>query len=987
MNRQQPSKLHIGANRLSTLRSTIPPFQRAVANRSLQNSTTVLNICEHHPPTPLLGPMSELAFQHQGFGFGRPDDNEMGSSIYPREASANQGPVELLPNPDFVFPARAPATSSTELPNWQRLRSGPQSSTSSAPMASSRRLRPAANALPAFTFNPSESKNLTNTPPHSPALVTPTSPSSPYRTMGHRRGGSEFIGGDVQAGVTGVRSASPTKHDVPLAPPVTSVRLGPPPGRRGHAHRRSGAMSCHDIQSILQPKDANAQQVGGSAPVTPREVEEKPFFPPPGHARRAASQSTLRPSSEQVEDVSQQDQIAQIPRPVGRVRVGFADRVEYIRPLSTISSETESSLSTIRGHSAHNSMNSVLSNGASSPPSARIARPKLDTTFEDATSKPRPQSAGNILDTRTKSKEGFHLLPHFGARPKSAHGTEKDAPSPSESSPAAKRKSFTWWDHKDKSTKSQTSRASPIPSSSSEPSLVTSPESDPSSPSIASPRIDDDVVTLGSPARTSKSPRKPRKVKSWAHSIISRKGKDKALIQKEKLPASEMVPTSPPTEAATTESESIETAALDNFEPDFDDDNTVTIISTETPKRTSYLPDSPRATSFENDTDSASPVIDLDAALGPFNTPPLSGNSRGRRVPPARRSMYSLGANYNNHRRAESAPELPPFDIGGPKKKPSFMEDVFEEENEDENEDEPGDDTSSTYSVRKVSESTSRGDNIPNAPESDIKIKERVDSGPNTVDTNTVEVSTEPELQGTLSLELPTTPALEADVVVQEHGLTPVEVVESYEEPRASTLDRDSDSTITPTLTPDPKESQPLVALGLPAPPRSIVVPEAIGGSNLSTPELGPAHFFEPPRLSTANSSMTDHRYFTIGEPGHEGIRMSVDDVPSLTSSRSTATSPAHHAFARPSSAITHDAQRSPSVFSGNSFAERTRKRSSIASLSRLVGRDRSKLNIESRPQSQHISAPTAEVKEKKSKRLSKLMSFWKPRKGSATSS
>jgi len=925
--------------------------------------------------------MSELAFQHQGFGFGRPDDNEMGSAIYASEAAADQGPVELLPNPDFVFPARAPDTSSTELPNWQRLRSSQQSSTpsaSSAPMAPSRRLRPAANALPAFTFNPSGPETLVNTPPHSPALVTPTSPSSPYRTVGHRRGGSELIGGDVQTGGTGVRSASPTKHEAPVAPQTTSVRLGPPPGRRGHAHRRSGAMSCHDIQSILQPTDANAQPIGGSAPVTPRDIEEKPFFPSPGHARRALSQTTLRPSTEQVADAVQPDQTSLASRPVGRVRVGFADRVEYIRPLSTISSETESSLSTIRGHSAHNSMNSVLSGGASSPPSIRIARPTLDTTFEDTSSKPRPQSAGNILDTRTKSKEGFHLLPHFGARPKSAHGVEKEAPSPSESSPVAKRKSFTWWDHKEKSGKSQVSRGSPIPSSSSEPSLVaSSPESVPSSPSAASALIDGEAIALGSPARTPKSPRKPRKVRSWAHSIISRKNKDKALPQKEK-PASERAPTPTPTDDAAADSEATEPVEFDSFEPDFDDDNTVTIISTETPKRTSYLPDSPRASCFDNDADSASPVIDLDAALGPFNTPLLSGNSRGRRVPPARRSMHSLGTSYNSHRRAESAPELPPFEIRGPKKKPSFMEDVFEEENEDES----GEDASSINSVRKASETVGT---VENTFESDAKPKERADSRPNTVDTNVVVVSSEPELPGRVSFEPPTTPALEAADAAQERGLTPVEVVESHEEPRASTLDRDSDSTITPSITPDPKEPQPLVALGLSAPPRSIVIPDAVARSNLSTPELGPAHLFEPPRLGTANSSVTDHRFFTLGEPGHEVVRMSVDDVPSLTSSRSTATSPAHHAFARPSSAITHDAQRSPSVFSGNSFAERTRKRSSIASLSRLVGRDRSKLNIESRPQSQHISTPTTEVKAKKTKRLSKLMSFWKPKKESSS--
>jgi hypothetical protein len=119
----------------------------------------------------------------------------------------------------------------------------------------------------------------------------------------------------------------------------------------------------------------------------------------------------------------------------------------------------------------------------------------------------------------------------------------------------------------------------------------------------------------------------------------------------------------------------------------------------------------------------------------------------------------------------------------------------------------------------------------------------------------------------------------------------------------------------------------------------------------------------------------------SFGEPGPE-VRMSVDDVPSLTSSRSTATSPANHAFGRPGSAVYVDpfSHRAQSIASTTSFIERTRKRSSIASLSRLVGFERSKLNIESRPQSQHMSPTTSPMKSKKTKRLSKLLNFWRPK-------
>lgn len=442
-------------------------------------------------------------------------------------------------------------------------------------------------------------------------------------------------------------------------------------------------------------------------------------------------------------------------------------------------------------------------------------------------------------------------------------------------------------------------------------------------------------------------------------------------------PVAQWAPTlAPPNFPASHGEEETIGSVVNSVEPNFDEDNTVTIVSTPSPKRGSYLPDSPSQAYFNRE-DSASPVIDLDAALGPFNTPPLSGNARGRRGPPPRRSMHSLGATYNNHRRAESAPVLPPFEIAAPKKKPSFMEDVFEEENEDESSDEGDDVKASPAATRPIGSTV----NAPSTSQTEMTGFKKEEEEMFAFDTDliTEKATIDAGAIDAMSLEAPTTPALD-DSAAPIRGVSPVEVVESYEEPRASTIDRDSDSTITPTMTPDPKEPQPLVTLGLStAAPRSIFTPDTTTGSTFSTPDLAPMPPFDMPRLGTANSSLTDYRSFTIGE----AIRSSVDDVPSLTSSRSTATNPANGVF-RPGSAITHDAQRSFSISSGNgnSFIERTRKRSSIASLSRLVGRNRSKLNIESRPQSQHIVS-TTEHKEKKSKRLSKLM-FWKPKKDGA---
>jgi len=66
---------------------------------------------------------------------------------------------------------------------------------------------------------------------------------------------------------------------------------------------------------------------------------------------------------------------------------------------------------------------------------------------------------------------------------------------------------------------------------------------------------------------------------------------------------------------------------------------------------------------------------------------------------------------------------------------------------------------------------------------------------------------------------------------------------------------------------------------------------------------------------------------------------------------------------------------------------QRRRKRSSIASLSRLINGssfgEKSKLSIEQRPHSEHLE-PSKDSKVKKHKRLSKMMQFWKS-KGSSS--
>jgi hypothetical protein len=212
-----------------------------------------------------------------------------------------------------------------------------------------------------------------------------------------------------------------------------------------------------------------------------------------------------------------------------------------------------------------------------------------------------------------------------------------------------------------------------------------------------------------------------------------------------------------------------------------------------------------------------------------------------------------------------------------------------------------------------------------------------------------------------------------------------VEIVEDFEEPRTSSVTHSSDSTVTPQLSADDtKEKHTVMNLSLPLAQQNLMTPDTFTSSFPSPDFRSSQVSLDTPRLGTAASSMTDYQAMPsprFGEPGPE-LRVSVDDVPSLTSSRSTMTSAMQSAFPLPSPRQPGD--RSSSLCSTPSDVEsRRRKRSSIASLSRLMNTgsfgERSKLSIETRPQSEYgIKEATQKESKKKHKRLSKLMQFWK---------
>ena len=400
-----------------------------------------------------------------------------------------------------------------------------------------------------------------------------------------------------------------------------------------------------------------------------------------------------------------------------------------------------------------------------------------------------------------------------------------------------------------------------------------------------------------------------------------------------------------------------------------------------------------------------SPIIDLDAALGPFNTPSgrdaewdaVNGtrgtNKRGKRMHSAAGMGNFLGPGMHYHRRAESAPEFenPRFGLHRLGSS-STMADVFEEDEEgDEWEDAKA--LSDKGSTSKVEDEDDAGMGI------GIKVVDADDMGSEkpmdwTVDESGLQrgvkrkgsgLSEEERRQVSSSVKSEHSSTSLKDEPILEESPSPVEIADDSIPPRPDSRAQSSDSTATPPLRPRPAKNLAPVDIqpfSLQPPYLTPTSPHSTIQSSFPSPRS--PFSYDTQRISTAPSSIADEGGFQsllLGEPGPE-LRMSVDDVPSLTSSNSTMT--------RDSSSLPtshnpqfRDGQRSASL----SSAAVTRKRSSMASLSRLISSshgEKSKLSIESR--APHVVESDKKEKGSKSKRISRMMQFWKPKEGKDSS-
>lgn len=777
------------------------------------------------------------------------------------------------------------------------------------------------------------------------------------------------MGGSIRDGeAITVMNVSPTKSDSGMASPL----LQPTKPRRGHAHRRSAAISSHDLSSIIAPQPVSGVTASGPPP-SPAPVEQ-PVIEKPAPVETEATIPDLAPAppiTQASEPSPPTPSLGDTAKPVARNRVGFSDTLEYIpRPLSLVSTDTSSTVTARPGHSLSGSISSLLSVSNADREVAFIS----SSVATPMTSDSRPSTAGAVME-RSQSAQEQEQAPHSPRRRGSIPLLGSLPPptpiTPATPSPTRSSKKWSFFSLDPFAAGSPTRAHPDSPrSTTSHLSIVgrNSKEQDSGLPLPESAANDD----VPKPANKKRG-KKKKKVKTWAGSILSRKGKHRHGKQKRRAP------TPPPPRFPELRQET---------------DNSLPEMSPE--------PDHPNLQSSENgdweawtfpksaqgqDEDPSYPMIDLDAALGPFNTPlprnleweaaqKAGGLIKKQLHSAAGMSRFTGPGMHYYHRRAESAPELAPFEGGrfGFRRfgSSSTMADVFEEDEEDE---EGESCESSTGSLTPPVDASVTGN-----PDDDARLEALPEFSARTeaesvMITDAGEGKTlQPDDASKKGFEL--VPDVSFGLGNNAPGILESAPSQSPDVPRLSVDDAASGSaTPSPRHAFRPKDLAPVEVgpLNLPSASLGPVSPWSTAQSSAIPSPKSPVSY-DAQCLSTAPSSVAEDNFQSLlmGEPGPE-VRISVDDIPSLTSSNSTMTREslfAHHPQAR------HPPldQPRPASFTSTAFG---RRRSSLASLSRLINSshgERSKLSIEVPLETE----PEKKFKNSKAKRLSRMMQFWK---------
>ena len=837
-------------------------------------------------------------------GSGETEHSESIPSI-PDEMPANTAPRRAQrppPLPDFSFNPGAdlpldPSPSPTH-PILEEMAANQQRVSRSARQA----------PLPIFSFAPGSTTTPERSPSPTKSGFGDVSGSLRTSRRGHQRQGSEFVGGGVDGNQ--LISTSPGKSEVrSQGPPVTTLNS------RSHQHRRSQAISISEIDtSELIKANAIAKHRAESTPTTPSEAPPAFSSHSPQHQSMSYAPTTSPPTS---------------PRRRGsapgiRARVGFSETIDVIpRPLSLISSETDGSTSTIRGnHSLSGSINSIAT--SPNPRLSWAAEQSFSSSIgSDISPRRRPVTADPTTFGQGRSVAQESVIVNLPKRPLSASGSPAV---PNSGSPPTKKKHF-WF-----SNSAETS-PSPTPKIEKKDPIADMPAFYPS--------LGNDLTRPKTSPERSASIKKRKVVKSWTHGIFSRKGRSRSMKVKPKR-----TPTPP-----------LSRRASDHLNEIFDEDNTVVIQNSPSPiQRRGSAPASQLLTSqiipqypvgHERMT---SPIIDLDAALGPFGSEEKLSDSTSR-APAARMAKLHSAerrgltdAFGTFHRRAESAPAMPPmnrpiFGFQNMESNVSLSQDVFDEEEEDNFLATEGAGASSVNSKDDSSHSPEA------SPEPETPAK-RESVGQNSS-------------CGGLGLSVSSS-APDGVVIVDSEDESAPQRARSSNSTLEAPILRDADLPKRPATSPMPMEfaySAPRTNYASSTEGRTAT------NSLISSPDPEHVSFDEQPRFN---------RY--LGEPSPEfGVRASTDDLPSLTDSVSTSGLPRVSSSANTRNSVD---QRSISVSNPSVPKQHNAwKRASLASLNRLIpgSSNGSKLKFET------VAEPAEEEKiRKKSNRLSKLMHFWR---------
>lgn len=919
----------------------------------------------------------------------------------------SQGPP---PNPPFVFPPPSSMSASTPMSSraaGRRPRSAIDVPGQAFGLSSSNDTRlQSSPALPDFSFNPGASLSPNSISPLTDDFLSPPrSPQSPHLSParlnhGHRRGGSEFVGGKYRSGNARmeVLSSSPTRSDaggVP-SPELVPAEFRPRGPAHRHAHRRSAAMSSHDLSSLIGlnlSKTPMEAPRGSSAPSSPSGPELNKHFSFPmlrsDEFRQETEKNFQGPTEiippQEEEQVSPETMVEADPTPrksFNKGRVGFSDTLEFIpRPLSLVSSDT-SSIATVRpGHSLSGSISSIIS--ASNSIIMEESLVPLEITPSQTGLDYRPSTAGVVLD-RTQSSQNEHDMDATTPRRRGSMPllTDISLPSPGLSTPSdpsptksTKKWSFFGLEHFSGSHSPAKSR----------PSSLNSCDALKDSPKLELPPTEcakDSVVECAVEKSVKKSSKKPRKVKTWAGSILTKR--PKARYSKGKK-AARRGPTPPPPRHNDEDDEDTASDSADTkSEPSMP-----TVMITELDDEDQGGVEAWKAPRPVTDDDTSFPMIDLDAALGPFNTP-LPRNPEWEAAQKAggliKRQLHSAagmsrftgpGMHYVHHQRAQSSPEMPPFEFRRGISRfgsSSTMADVFEEDEEDEyDSDKSGSSTPQAESTGpRDSEASSLSGYFPTR----ASAENMGEDGPTPMAKRKGSDPEDSRTQGTASMKSRASLSSLHEQVIEEESFSIPPSFRTIEFGRSThqrfcAVESPMSSPISPKAPLESSSSQTTASSLAPISPYSTTA------SSFSCPR-SPA-LFDSNIISTAPSSVTDDSFQSLlmGEPGPE-VRKSLD-VSSLASSHSMQAR--ESLFAQQAAQLTRapvPGER-PASFSALAFGGR---RGSLASLSRLISSshgERSKLSLEVT-----YNSDTEKSKGSKSKRrLSKMVQFWKP-KGSS---